>query len=587
MGRGMLAWAVGIGAIFAPGAAQAAPAGCQLARFLDIPVTMEGRRPMVSARIGGREARFILDSGAFFSTIANANAAEFGLAAIDVVPGARLSGIGGSTSLRQATARDFTIGGQTLPRMTFAVGGTDTGHAGLLGQNILGLFDAEYDLPHGIVHLTKPTGCRAANMAYWAGDKPVTIVPLTPTDAMQRHTIGTITINGVKLKALFDTGAQSSLLTLSAARRIGVTPETPGVVGSGYATGLGTGRSRSWRARFASIDIGGETIHNPWIDFADQNFLGVDMLVGIDFFLTHHVYVDNANHRMYVTYEGGPLFGISPKGVVDETGKPLDLTDATAAPTDAAGFSRRGSFRASRHDFEGALADLDKAVALAPEQPDYRLQRGIAHLNNRQLLLGASDLDAAIRLAPQNPDARLARARLRMETRDPAGALEDLAEADARLAPASDSRLQLAALYTEAGAADRAVPSFDAWLKFHPEDSGRARALNGRCWARALDNHDLDRALSDCEAALRLHSGDFSYLDSRALVYFRRGEPDKAIADYDRVLAGQPRNAWSLYMRSLVLQRTGKVARADADRAAALAIDPHVADRARRYHIAA
>ena len=65
-------------AMLAPGAAQAAPAGCQLAKFLDIPVTMEGRRPIVTAQIGGREARFILDSGAFFSTIARANAATVG-----------------------------------------------------------------------------------------------------------------------------------------------------------------------------------------------------------------------------------------------------------------------------------------------------------------------------------------------------------------------------------------------------------------------------------------------------------------------------------------------------------------------------
>lgn len=190
--------------------AHAAPGACRLSRFLDIPVTMEGRRPMVAAKIGGREARFILDSGAFFSTIANANAAEFGLAVTDVAPGAQLRGIGGSTSLRQTTARDFTIGGQTLPRLSFAVGGTDTGYAGLLGQNILGLYDADYDLPHGVVHLVKPTNCRNAGMAYWAGSKPVTMVDLLPTSIGQPHTIGTITINGVKLKAMFDTGAQSS-----------------------------------------------------------------------------------------------------------------------------------------------------------------------------------------------------------------------------------------------------------------------------------------------------------------------------------------------------------------------------------------
>ena len=584
-GFGWTQGALLLGAMLAPGAAQAAPAGCQLAKFLDIPVTMEGRRPIVTAQIGGREARFILDSGAFFSTIARANAAEFGLTVTDVGMNARLSGIGGSTSLRQTTARDFTIGGQTLPRMNFAVGGTDTGRTGLLGQNILGLGDAEYDLPHGQVHLMKATGCRAANMAYWAGDKPFTVVQLTPTSPAQRHTIGTVTINGIKIKAMFDTGAQSSLLTLSAARRLGVSPTTPGVIPTGYSYGVGTGRSRSWRARFANIDIGGELIRAPWIEFADDNFLDVDMLVGIDFFMTHHVYVDNANHRMYVTYEGGPLFGLDPKGAVDASGKPLDLTDATAAPTDAAGFSRRGALLASRRNFDGALADFDRAVALAPTNADYLLQRGIAHLDNRQFLLGAGDVDAAIKLDPNNAQARITRARLRMGSRDPKGALEDLTVADTALPAAADARLQLGALLTEAGAGERAVPSFDAWLKYHTEDSGRARAFNGRCWARALSNQELDRALSDCDAALRLRSGELNYLDSRGLVYVRRGETDKAIADYDRVIAAQPRNAWSRYMRGIAYARAGQAAKAEADRAAAVAIDPRVTDRAKRYHL--
>jgi tetratricopeptide (TPR) repeat protein/predicted aspartyl protease len=577
--------AAALGGVAAASPAQAAPTACKVAKFLDIPVTMDGRRPMVTAQIGGRDAHFILDSGAFFSTIASANAAEFGLTVAEVAPGAQLRGIGGSTALRQTSVRDFTIGGQTLPRMSFAVGGTDTGRAGLLGQNLLGLGDVEYDLPHGIVRLMQATGCRTANMAYWADTRPVTVIELTPMSETQRHTIGTVTINGVKVKALFDTGAQGSLLSLAAARRIGVTPDSPGVVGGGFAYGLGTGRSRTWRARFASIDIGGEAIRNPWIEMIDQGFDDADMLIGIDFFTTHHVYVDNAHHRMYVTYEGGPLFGLDPKGAVDDTGKALDLTDAAAAPTDAAGFSRRGAVFASRRNYDAALADFDKAVALDPKAAPYLLQRGIAHLDNRQLLLGARDIDAAIQLAPQNPQARLARARLRMQTRDPAGALEDLAVADTTLAPASDARLQLGALLTEAGAADRAVPSFDAWLKFHPEDSGRARAFNGRCWARALSNQALDKALADCDSALRLRSGDPSYLDSRALVYFRRGDTARAIADYDQAVAAQPRNAWPRYMRGLVHARAGAADKAAADRTAALALDPNVAERARRYHL--
>ncbi|MEG3124526.1 aspartyl protease family protein [Sphingomonas sp. GB1N7] len=560
----------------------AATAKCEIAKYVDIPVTMTGRSPIVTAQINGRDARFILDSGAFFSTIAKANALEYGLSVRDL-GGARLKGIGGDTSLGVATAKTLGIGGQSIPHVDFAVGGSDTGHAGLLGQNILGLADVEYDLPHGIVRLMKGKDCKGAEMGYWAGAKPVSIVPILAMDAGQRHTIGTVKINGVAIKAVFDTGAQMPLLTLSAAKRIGITPDSPGVTASGFAYGLGTSRSRSWRARFDSIEIGGERIPKPWIQIADQSFSDADMLIGIDFFLTHHIYVDNQNHRMFVTYEGGAMFGMAPKSAVDSNGAAIDLTDQAAEPSDAAGYSRRGAILASKRKFDAAIADFDKAVGLAPAESHYVYQRATARLANGQPLLGAQDLDAAIALAPNDADARLARAQLRLAARDPAGALVDLNAADQALAPSSDARMRLGGLYDSAGNYDAALASYDRWLKSHPEDSGRAVAFNGRCWARALLNRDLDKALDDCNAALRLRPGEAAYLDSRALVRLRRGEIDKALVDYDAAVAKQPRNAWSLYARGIAARRAGRTAQADADQATALAINAQVQARAKRY----
>jgi tetratricopeptide (TPR) repeat protein/predicted aspartyl protease len=573
---------LGVGLVLASAPALAA---CQIGAIAGIPVTVTGRRAVVTAQINGGDARFILDSGAFYSTIAKATAMEYGLSVRSLGTGARLRGIGGDASLGVATAKEFRIAGQVLPHIDFAVGGSDTGYAGLLGQNILGVADAEYDLPHGMVRLMRGKDCRDASMGYWAGPRPVTTVQIETLLGAKRHTIGTISVNGVKLKAMFDTGAPNSTLTLAAAKRLGVTPDSPGVTAAGFATGLGQGQSRAWRARFESINIGGEEIRRPWLGIADKLIDGPDMIIGVDFFLTHRIYVDNQNHRMWITYEGGPMFGLTPKGAVDNSGAALDLTDKAGEPTDAAGYSRRGGILAARRDYEAALADFDKAVAMDPGQVHYLVQRATAHLANRQPLLGAADLDKAIALAPGDGDARLARASLRLGARDPAGALVDLKAADQALAPSSDARRRLAAMFSTTDAFEPAVASYDLWLKSHPEDHDRAAAFNGRCWARALLDRDLDKALSDCDAALRSRPGVSSYLDSRALVRFRRGEFDKALVDYDAALAAQPREAWSLYMRALTARRLGKTAQADADRTAALAINPGVAARAKRYRL--
>jgi tetratricopeptide (TPR) repeat protein/predicted aspartyl protease len=558
---------------------------CKVEKIADFPITMTGRRPMVEARFGDKPAHFILDSGAFYSTMSRASAAEFGLKVSPAPPWFKLSGIGGDTSAGVADTDTLSLAGTKLPKISFIVGGSDMGTAGLIGQNILGLADVEYDLPHGAVRLMKTTGCGRTNLAYWAGDKPVTELELLgkPDGLFHPHTIATILLNGVKIRAVFDSGAASSLLSLATAKRLGVTPDTPGVTFVGEGRGLGTRTVSNWIATFDKIDIGGEAISHPKIRFAQLDLENADMLIGADFFLTHRLFVSNTNHRMFVTYEGGPVFGLSPKGAYSSDGTPLDLTDKSAAPTTAEEFSRRGATFASNHKLVEALADFDKAIAMAPNEGRYVYQRAMAHFAKGDRAAAIADLDRAIVLSPGNSDARLQRAEIRLRTGDTSGAREDVKAVEANVAQSSETRLAVASLYDQLGDPNAALPNLDLWLKSHPEDSRREIALNSRCWARGLLNRDLDKAMDDCNDALRARPHDAAILDSRALIRVRRGELKQALADYNAALVINPRNAWSLYMRGLVEAKSGMDGQAKADRAAAIAIDPKVGDRARKY----
>jgi len=82
-----------LGALAAP---QPAASKCQAEKIAEFPITMAGRSPIVDARFGDKAARFILDSGAFYSTISRASAAEFGLKVSAAPPWFRLRGIGGT-----------------------------------------------------------------------------------------------------------------------------------------------------------------------------------------------------------------------------------------------------------------------------------------------------------------------------------------------------------------------------------------------------------------------------------------------------------------------------------------------------------
>jgi hypothetical protein len=40
---------------------------------------------------------------------------------------------------------------------------------------------------------------------------------------------------------------------------------------------------------------------------------GTDMLLGMDFFLSHHVFIARSQNVIYLTYNGGPIFPPPPR----------------------------------------------------------------------------------------------------------------------------------------------------------------------------------------------------------------------------------------------------------------------------------
>src|SRR3954468_9227677 len=236
----------------APASAQAA---CKVEKYADLPVTMDGMQPLVAAKINGVDASFIVDSGAFYSLMSPGVAGAAGLK-LDRIPPEQfqLMGVGGSTRAAITKVKDLVVAGIPVHNIEFFVGGTDTGTAGLLGQNVLGVGDVEYDLPDGVVRLLRSRDCGDTNLAYWAVGGSYSLLKIERRDSIQRpHTIATVLVNGMQMRAMFDTGATATTLSLEAAARIGIKPDGKGVEPDGYSTGIGRGVSRTWRAPVATI----------------------------------------------------------------------------------------------------------------------------------------------------------------------------------------------------------------------------------------------------------------------------------------------------------------------------------------------
>jgi tetratricopeptide (TPR) repeat protein len=591
-------------ATIALGATTAHAAPCQIARFPDIPVTMSGLRPLVRTQINGQDAWLVADSGAFFSFLTPAAVQQFHVPYREF-PGLRVEGVGGSESARVVRVRKFALIGldHTWDDVEFVVAGSRFGGeaVGLLGQNVFRIADVEYDLANGVIRLVRPKGdCKRTALAYWAAaaKKPYSVIDIEPADVRQPNTKSDAYLNGVKIRVIFDTGAAQSVVTLGTAKRAGITPTSPGVTDGGYSHGLGHRAIQTWITRFSSFKIGDEEIQHAQLRFGDIDLVGADMLIGADFFLSHRVYVASSQNQLYFTYNGGPVFDLSAErepaaaAAVPAPGTPAgplapDVAMRLDEPTDAAGFARRAAASEARHDYDGAIADLTRACELAPTESSYFYLRGMTHWHRGDADYALADFDQAIKLKPDNVEALVGRAGLRARRDAPAAEVTPDLEAASRALPEqAEMHLNIGHLYDSVGQQAAAVAEYSKWIDSHPRDSPlMPQALNSRCWSRALSGQDLQQALNDCNAALRLKPNTAAFLDSRGLVYLRQNDYDKAIADYDAALHLQPKIAWSLYGRGLARLHKGMMAEGQADIAAANALEPKIAERAASYGI--
>jgi tetratricopeptide (TPR) repeat protein len=125
-----------------------------------------------------------------------------------------------------------------------------------------------------------------------------------------------------------------------------------------------------------------------------------------------------------------------------------------------------------------------------------------------------------------------------------------------------------------------AIGDYDRALEIGRDDPD---ALSERCWARALVGAELDQALSDCNAALRLKADDAETLGARGFTYMRLGLYKTAVLDYDAALKLDPENALHLFARGEAKLKAGDLEGGNADIAAARTKDAKVEDKFERY----
>lgn len=309
----------------AAAAAKTALAECNLARIAEWPVRLERNQVLVDGGINGRSVGIKLDTGSTRTLILRSAATRLGLTVRRTR--ARMFGVGGETDLDVAYVSDFRVGETERENWRMLVAGEqDQGGtvAVLLGEDFFRTFDIEFDLPHRAVRLFQPKDCEGASLAYWVTDGAVSVVTVEPIDATRPKVSLMVRVNGHPVKALLDSGASTSVLSLREAAAAGVGPETAGVLFLGNSAGLGRKLVATWVGPFQSVQIGDEVVSDTMLSFADlfrdATYRPKDslvprsvedlpsMLLGTDFLLAHRLLISHSQQKVYFTYTGGPIF---------------------------------------------------------------------------------------------------------------------------------------------------------------------------------------------------------------------------------------------------------------------------------------
>jgi len=237
-------------------------------------------------------------------------------------------------------------------------------------------------------------------------------------------------------------------------------------------------------------------------------------------------------------------------------------------------YLNRSEILNAKKETTAAQSDIDAALAAWPDIAETVAKRADYYLAEKKLDLAQADLDRAYKAQPGNWRVLYGRARLHLLRGESELAAKD-SEAALKAQPGSALvQEQLSAIRAVGGDVDGAIAILDVLIAGQQDSEIN---YNARCYIRAVADRDLDKALADCDAALKIKPQQPDFLDSRGLVYLRMGRFAESIADYTAAisLADDPEPT-SFYGRGLAEQKSGDQMSAAADFQAAQSLSPGI-----------
>ena len=298
--------------------AVAAQAQCKFKRLATIPIEWRDDRLTLDGSINGTPLRMAVDTGAMQTVVSGALSDRLKLTPLHV--NNFQVGVGGRSEMSMARLEEFSLGRFQWSHMKVAIVWQAEGLPDVLVGAPL-LFARDVEFTDKAIAYYSAEDCDDAPLGFWADDVPW--LPMAASANDDQRVFVTVSVNGVPVRALVDSGAPSSVLDSEFARRLGFHPEDPALV-VGSMSGIGGHKSPVSVITLDSVAIGPEIVRKARIRVADMwgsahadlrpsergDLLsdGERMVLGADFIRAHHLLFANSQRRLYFSYLGGEVF---------------------------------------------------------------------------------------------------------------------------------------------------------------------------------------------------------------------------------------------------------------------------------------
>jgi tetratricopeptide (TPR) repeat protein len=243
-------------------------------------------------------------------------------------------------------------------------------------------------------------------------------------------------------------------------------------------------------------------------------------------------------------------------------------------PQHANAYVGRGTAKYGLGKYQAAIPDHDRAIEIDPEYATAYNNRGLAKYSLGQNQAAINDYDRAIEIDPQAADPYNNRGTAKFKLGEYQAAINDYDRA-IEIDPEG------AAVYYNRGFAkyncgqhQAAINDYDRAIKIDPQD---ADAYNSRGTAK----HSLGQyqaAINDYDRAIEIDPEAAAAYCNRGLAKYSLGQYRAAIADYDRLITLNPQDAATYNNRGAAKYSLGRHQEAIDDCSRAIAIAPQYAD---------